>query len=84
MWQFLAAGQNYLFRRYLREIVDLVGSQQLMFGTDGPIFEPYITHRQWVEMIHSLQNSDGEPQFTDSEIKAILGENAAKIFNIES
>lgn len=54
MWQFLAAGQNYLFRRYLREIIDLVGSQQLMFGTDGPIFEPYITHHQWVEMMCSL------------------------------
>jgi predicted TIM-barrel fold metal-dependent hydrolase len=55
-----------------------------LFGTDGPIFEPYISHHRWIEMIRSLRNSDGEPQFTDSEIKAILGDNAAKIFNIES
>ncbi len=81
MWQFLAKRRPNLFRRYLREILDIVGPHQVLFSTDGPIFEPYISNRDWLEIIKALstESADGI-KFSDDEIQAILGGNASGIF----
>ena len=85
MWQLMAVSQLSLFRRYLREILDLVGPHQLLFGTDGPVFEPHIPNKRWIELIHSLlsPNEDGIV-FNPTEIDAILGGNAARIFKLDT
>ena len=85
MWQLMAVSQRPLFRRYLREILDLVGPHQLLFGTDGPVFEPHISNKRWIELIHSLlsTNEDGIV-FNTTEIDAILGGNAARIFKLDT
>lgn len=83
MWQLMAESKPNLFRRYLREIVDIVGPDQVLFSSDGPIFEPHVPNRRWVEIIKALSTeSDDGIKFSDEEIKAILGGNACRIFGL--
>lgn len=84
MWQLFAMSRPGLFRRYLREILDIVGPDQVLFATDGPVFEPHISNGHWVKLIRalSIESTDGI-RFSDDEINAILGGNAARIFKLE-
>ncbi|MBA7706057.1 hypothetical protein ES703_114902 [subsurface metagenome] len=81
MWQLMAESRPNLFRRYLREILDIVGPDQILFSSDGPVFEPHVSNRRWVEIIKALvtKGADGI-KFSDEEVKAILGGNASRIF----
>ena len=83
MWQFIARNRPNLFRRYLREILDIVGPDQILFASDGPLFEPHLPNRRWVEIIKNLttEGADGI-KFSDEEVQAILGGNASKIFKL--
>jgi predicted TIM-barrel fold metal-dependent hydrolase len=85
MWQFLALDQPLLFRRYLREIIDLVGPDRLLFGTDGPVYEPYVSNKQWVQLIKDLLTRNDETGiiYNKGEIDAILGGNAEKVFELD-
>ena len=84
MWQLLAVSKTALFRRYLREILDIVGNKQILFASDGPIFEPIVSNKKWVEIIKGLtkKGTDGIV-FTQEEIDAILGGNATRIFRLK-
>jgi predicted TIM-barrel fold metal-dependent hydrolase len=85
IWQFMARGQPILFSRYLREIIDLVGVNRLLFGTDGPVFEPHIPNKEWIELIKNLLTEDQDGVvFNQKEIDAILGGNAERIFKLNS
>ena len=79
----MAESKPNLFRRYLREILNIVGPEQVMFATDGPVFEPHVSKRSWVETVKSLstESADGLT-FSDDEVKAILGGNAARVFKL--
>ena len=79
MWDLMAEGKPNLFRCYLREILDIVGPEQVLFAIDGPIFEPLVSKRRWVEIIKALstESADGI-MFSEEEVKAILGGNAAR------
>ncbi len=81
MWQLMAENKPGLFRRYLREILDIVGPYQVLFGSDGPIYEPHVPNHRWVAIIKALstESTDGI-RFSQEEVKAILGENASRIF----
>ena len=83
MWQFPAVVKPDLFRRNLREMLDIVGPEQVLFATDGPGFEPCVSNKDWVELIRTLskESSDGI-KFTDEEVEAILHGNAARIFKL--
>jgi len=83
MWQLTAVSKPQLFRRYLREILDILGPEQVLFASDGPVFEPLISNRDWIGILKDLQNkgSDGI-SFTGEEIDAILGGNAARVFKL--
>jgi len=83
MWDLMAEGKPNLFRRYLREILDIVGPGQVLFATDGPIFEPHVSKRRSVETIKALSagSTDGIT-FSEEEVEAILGGNAARIFKL--
>ncbi len=83
MWDLLAESQPSNFRRYLREILDIVGPEQVLFASDGPIFEPHVSKQHWVETIKGLTapQTDGI-RFSQSEVTAILGRNAARIFTL--
>lgn len=83
MWQLTAESKPNLFRRYLREILDIIGPEQVLFATDGPIFEPHVSKRRSVEIIKALttESADGI-KFSDEEVMAILGKNAARVFKL--
>ena len=72
-----------IFRRHLREILDIIGHEQLLFATDGPYSEAFISNKLWVDMIKDLTEEDTEGLvFSREEVDAILGRNAARIFKI--
>jgi predicted TIM-barrel fold metal-dependent hydrolase len=82
-WDLMAEGKPNLFRRYLREILDIVGPDQILFASDGPMLEPLVSKRRWVEIIKALstESTDGIT-FSEEEVKAILGVNAARVFKL--
>ena len=83
MWQLMAEGRPNLFRRYLREILDILGPEQVLFASDGPIFEAHVPNRRWVEIIKALSTErDDGINFSDEEVTAILGGNACRIFKL--
>ena len=83
MWQIIAESKPLLFRRCLREILDILGPDQVLFATDGPYMEPHVSNRRWVEIIKGLtiKSADGI-RFSQEEVDAILGGNATRIFNL--
>jgi predicted TIM-barrel fold metal-dependent hydrolase len=84
MWQVMAAEKPELFRRYLREIVDNIGPYQTVWATDGPLFEPLVSNKKYIDIMKGLttRGSDGIV-FSREEVDAILGGNAARIFNLK-
>lgn len=84
MWQFLSVTHPARFRSYLREITDLVGPNQVLFATDGPGFEGHVSNKDFVDTIKGLTIADENGiVFTQAEVDAILGGNAARIFKLE-
>ena len=84
MWDLMAESRPDIFRRYLREILDIVGTDQVLFASDGPIHEPHVSKQRWVEIIKGLSTDSADGiKFSDEEVEAILGGNAARIFKLE-
>ena len=84
VWQLMAGRELGRFRRILREIIDDVGVEQVLFASDAPCFEPLVSNRRWVEILRALpgDSTDGI-KFTEKEVVAILGGNAARILNLD-
>jgi predicted TIM-barrel fold metal-dependent hydrolase len=84
MWQLRAESKPHLFRRYLREMLDIVGPEQILFCTDGVAFDLHVPVQRWIDIVKSLPEDvqDGI-RFTESEIDAILWRNALKAFHLE-
>jgi len=83
MWQLMAGRELGRFRRVMREIIDDVGVEQVLFASDAPALEPLVSNRRWIEILRALpdDSSDGI-KFTEKEVEAILGGNAAKLLNL--
>ncbi len=83
MWQLTAWSKPHLFRKYLREMLDVVGPGRILFATDGPVYEPLITNGDWIRFLLDLplQREDGLT-FSQSEINGILGNDAATLLKI--
>jgi predicted TIM-barrel fold metal-dependent hydrolase len=83
MWQLMAVRDLGRFRRILREIIDDVGMEQVLFASDAPYFESHVSNRKWVDILRALpdDSSDGI-EFTVKEVEAILGGNATKLLNL--
>ncbi|MDO9334237.1 MAG: amidohydrolase family protein [Dehalococcoidales bacterium] len=84
MWQITATAKPTLFRRYLREILDNIGPHQIIWSTDGPIFEPLVSNREFISIMKGLTVKDADGiVFTQAEVDAMLGGNAARIFKLK-
>ena len=83
IWQLTVEANPHLFRRALREILDTVGPERILFGSDGPILEPFVSSQKAVQRMKALvvEENDGI-SFSNEEITAILGGNAERIFNL--
>jgi len=79
-WQTMAKRNFPLFCRELREVIDKAGCDKILFGTDGPIFDPTIPNGEYIRMMQSLPDRAPEGvNFTKEEVDAILGGNAERI-----
>ena len=77
----LAASLNYgQFCHVLRRVLDGFGMHRVMFGTDGPFFDIFLSKKDWVKLIKNLPAESPEGiKFTEEEIRAILDENARAV-----
>lgn len=73
--------QNYnKFCHDLRAIIDKMGPERILFGTDGPFDSPRFTKKDWIEAIKTLPEKSAEGvTFTNEEVAGILGGNAQKL-----
>lgn len=84
MWDVYAFGRYELFCRELRDIIDFVGVEKVLFGTDDPISKIVRSTRDWIQLIKDLPTKAPEGiKFTEEEVNAILGGNAAKILGLD-
>jgi predicted TIM-barrel fold metal-dependent hydrolase len=77
-WQQNAIRHFPTFVRTLREMMHLVGADNMLFGTDGPSFRLYnLQNRDWAEMIRNLPREAPEGlTFQEAEIELLLGKSA--------
>jgi uncharacterized protein len=84
MWDSYAFGHYELFCRELRDILDYVGSHKVLLGTDNPLFNTVEPTRNWIQLLKELPvNAPPGICFTDEEIAAILGGNAARVLGLD-
>ena len=84
MWDAYAFGRYDLFCRELRDILDYAGVSKVLFGTDNPIFNTIEPTRNWIRLLKGLPSNAPEGvKFTEAEIDAILGGNAASILGLK-
>jgi len=84
MWDAYAFGKYDLFCRELRDLIDYAGVEKVMFGTDDPIFKIVRSTKDWIQILRDLP--DRAPpgiKFTEEEVNAILGANAASVLGLE-
>ena len=53
MWDTYAKSSYDLFCRELRDIIDLVGVDRILFGTDDPILRVIQPAKEWIDLIRS-------------------------------
>ena len=83
MWASFAVGNYERFCQDLRAIIDYVGVSKVLFGTDDPIYNTIVPTREWVQLIEDLpRNAPVDLEFTEEEVSAILGGNAAGLLGL--
>lgn len=83
MWDAYAFGRYELFCRELRDLIDFAGIEKVLFGTDDPIFRIVRPTREWIELIENLpRDAPKGIEFSEEEVKAILGGNAASLLGL--
>ncbi len=82
-WQPRATRRYAEFCRELRETVDEVGIDRVLFGTDGPAYRPLVNDKQWVDLVKGLpENAPEGVKFTAQEVDALLGGTAKKLLRL--
>lgn len=83
MWDILAFNHYDLFCRELRDLIDFVGVDKVLFGSDHPCFSILEPVKNWIQLIKELPiNSSDRIKFTKDEVNAILGANAAIVLGL--
>ncbi|MEE9324438.1 MAG: amidohydrolase family protein [Dehalococcoidia bacterium] len=76
-----SANENYgRFCHVLRRVLDGFGKDRVLFGTDGPFWDPWLSRKWWVDLIKNLPTQAPEgSRFTEEEINAMLYGSAQKL-----
>jgi predicted TIM-barrel fold metal-dependent hydrolase len=77
-WQLRSAQDADRFRSDVRTVLDAVGRDRVMWGTDAPYFRPAVPDTEWVRAFAEAP----EGTFTGEEVGAILGGTAARFFRL--
>ena len=80
----MTAALNYgQFCHILRRVMDGLGKDRVMFGTDGPVFDMFLTRKEWVQLIKGLPtNSPRGIDFTEEEVTCLLDNNARSLLSL--
>jgi len=82
-WQITAHESYGKFAYILRGVIDGMGAERIIFGTDAPTFSYLYSEKDWVEMVTDLPEKPPEEyRFTREEVDAILHGNATRILNL--
>jgi uncharacterized protein len=81
-WQIIAIKNYRLFCEALREMIDFIGPDRILFGSDS--LRAIMANSDWVELIRKLPENARAAgvSFTEEEISAILGGNAQRLLNM--
>ncbi|MBI2864059.1 MAG: amidohydrolase family protein [Chloroflexi bacterium] len=83
MWQLLAVADHARFCRYLRDMLDIAGTDAVLFGSDGPNFTALVTNEEFVQILRDLpRKAPPGIKFTEEEVAAMLGGNAQRVFGL--
>jgi predicted TIM-barrel fold metal-dependent hydrolase len=83
MWDTFAYSNYGLFCRELRTLIDFVGPEKVLFGSDAPIDMIVRPIQHWVQTMRDLPVKAPEGIcFTKEEVDMMLGGNAAKILGL--
>jgi len=80
-WQERCKKRPQEFATAVRRLMDAVGSDRMLFGTDDPAFDPVHPKEEWLENVRALAEREAEPMFTDDEIDRLLGQNALDLLD---
>lgn len=84
-WQDVAKVNYRKFCQVLRQALDRLGKDRVLFGTDNPFVSALMSTKDYAELIRELpQKAPVGITFTEEEVTAILGINAARILSLES
>jgi predicted TIM-barrel fold metal-dependent hydrolase len=75
-WQERCKERPEEFATAVRWLMDAVGSDRMLFGTDDPAFDPVHPKEEWLDNVRALADREAEPTFTEVEIDRLLGQNA--------
>jgi predicted TIM-barrel fold metal-dependent hydrolase len=82
-WQDVAKADYRWFCQVMRQALDRLGKDRVLFGTDNPFVAPLMSTKEYVELIKELPQSAPEGiDFTEAEVAAILGDSAAKVLSL--
>jgi len=82
-WQDVANANYLKFCQVLRHALDRMGPNRVLFGTDNPFVAALMSTRTYADIIRDLPQKAPEGiNFTEAEVNAILGENAARILSL--
>ncbi len=82
-WQRLVGNDYDTFCRALRGMLNRVGPQNVMYGTDGPTVSRDYPDGEWIELIRKLPKAAPPGiSFTPQEVEGILGENAKRLLDL--
>jgi predicted TIM-barrel fold metal-dependent hydrolase len=84
-WQDVSRANYVKFCHVLRDALDRLGPNRVLFGTDNPFVAALMSTKDYADLIRGLpQNAPEGITFTEAEVTAILGDNAARILSLGS
>ena len=82
-WQLVSQQHFDMFCQNLRFALTAFGPERVLFGTDGPFYNPAMPGKDFIQLIRSLPDNapEGIPFSTD-EVDAMLGASAGRMFGL--
>ena len=82
-WQTTATRNTEEFCQTLRRALDHFGQERILFGTDGPYYQPIMPDKDLINLIQDLpQKAPEGSKFTREEIDALLSGNAKRLLGL--
>lgn len=84
-WQDVSLSNYVKFCQVLRHALDRLGPNRVLFGTDNPFVAALMSTKGYADLIRALpQDAPEGIAFTEDEVNAILGGNAARLLSLDS